>query len=221
MKKSWQTLISMYDKSLDDILNNIEQQRINLQDSTHIFPETKDIFKCFNYCEVEDIKVVIIGQDPYHGLNQATGLCFAVESHIKQPPSLKNIINELDNDLQIKLTDTTLQHWARQGVLLMNASFSVIQSTPGSHMSLWSDFTNYIIKELNKRSGIVFVAWGAFAHTKFKNIDINQNYLLVSSHPSPLSYTKMYKTYPCFKNSKPFSKINNILNQQGKNIINW
>lgn len=221
MKKSWELLISNYNKSLEDILNTIEQERINLQNNLYIFPETKDVLKCFDYCEVEDIKVVIIGQDPYHGLNQATGLCFAVNSNTKIPPSLKNIIKELENDIQVKLTDTTLQNWARQGVLLMNASFTVIQSTPGSHMSLWSDFTNYIIKELNKRNGIIFVAWGAFAHTKFKNIDINQNHLLVSSHPSPLSYNKLYKEYPSFKNSKPFSKINNILKQQGKNIINW
>ena len=118
-----------------------------------------------------DIKVVIIGQDPYHGKDQATGLAFGINPGNKLPPSLKNIERELLQDLNIKLQDTTLEKWADQGVLLINTSLSVLQSTPGSHIKYWKDFTQYIIDSINSLDSVIFVAWGAHAYNRLKNID--------------------------------------------------
>lgn len=221
MKSSWQTIINNYPNGINAILEIVNKKRESLKDHLNIYPSEQNIFKCFNFCEISDIKVVIIGQDPYHGPDQATGLCFAVNNQTKIPPSLRNICNELRSDLNIELSDTTLEKWATQGVLLMNASFSVIQGSAGSQMSLWTKFTDYIISELNKQDNIVFVAWGAFAYNKFKLIDTNRHHLIVSSHPSPLSCFKLFKEFPAFKDSKPFSKINNKLLEWNKSIIEW
>tara|TARA_Y100000389_G_scaffold198035_2_gene233802 strand:- start:5869 stop:6579 length:711 start_codon:yes stop_codon:yes gene_type:complete len=236
MKESWNKLLNEYNRNNNDnngnnnnndsedlqkIIEKIESKREELKNKSEIYPKRENLFKCFNYFEIQELKVVIIGQDPYHGPNQATGLCFAVESKKKIPPSLKNISNELYNDLNIKLEDFTLETWAKQGILLMNCAFSVIQGKPGSQMKIWNNFTNYIISELNKLDNIIFVAWGAFAYEKFKNIDCSKHYLIVSSHPSPLSYFKPFKEFPPFKGSKPFSKINNKLIEYNKTIINW
>tara|TARA_A100001011_G_C14268525_1_gene825864 strand:- start:1056 stop:1706 length:651 start_codon:yes stop_codon:yes gene_type:complete len=208
-------------EDLNMIIEKVEIKREELKDECEIYPKRENIFKCFNYFEMENIKVVIIGQDPYHGPNQATGLCFAIESNNKIPPSLKNISNELYNDLNIKLEDFTLENWAKQGVLLMNSAFSVIQGKPSSQIKIWNNFTNYIINELNKLDNIIFVAWGAFAYEKFKNIDTLKHHLIVSSHPSPLSCFKQFKEFPAFKGSKPFGQINNKLIEYNKSIINW
>lgn len=225
MKESWSKLLNDYNgynnEDLNMLIKKVESKREELKDNCEIYPKRENLFKCFDYFEIQDLKVVIIGQDPYHGPNQATGLCFAVENNPKIPPSLKNISNELYNDLNIKLDDFTLDHWAKQGVLLMNCAFSVIQGKPGSQMKIWNNFTNYIISQLNKLDNIIFVAWGAFAYEKFKNIDSSKHHLIVSSHPSPLSYFKPFKEFPPFKGSKPFSKINNKLIEYNKSIINW
>ena len=217
MKPSWQSVIDKYPGDIYSILEKVNRKRL-LQ---CCYPSQENIFKCFDFSEISEVKVIIIGQDPYHGLDQATGLCFAVNNGTKIPPSLRNISNELKSDLDIELSDTTLEKWASQGVLLMNASFSVIQGSPGSQMSLWNNFTDYIISELNKRDNIVFVAWGAFAYNKFKLIDKDRHHLIVSSHPSPLSCFKPFKEFPAFKDSKPFSKINNKLQEWNKSAINW
>ena len=190
----------------------------------NIFPKSENIFKAFKYFELNETKIVILGQDPYHSPNQATGLAFGVNPNLCKsiPPSLKNIVKELKNDVNIELEDYTLENWAKQGVLLLNASLTVIQGKPASQMKLWSDFTSYIIEELNKcEEQIIFVAWGAFAHNKLINIDTNKHKLIISSHPSPLSVYKKYKEYPCFNGSKPFSKINDYLELNNKSIINW
>ena len=227
MKHSWYELLNNYkhndndNNDLNMIIKNVDDKRAELNEFCEIYPKRENLFKCFNYFEIQDLKVVIIGQDPYHGPNQATGLCFAVECKNKIPPSLKNISNELYNDLNIKLEDFTLESWAKQGVLLMNSAFSVIQGKPGSQMKIWNNFTNYIISELNKLDNIIFVAWGAFAYEKFKNIDSSKHHLIISSHPSPLSCFKQFKEFPAFKGSKPFSKINNKLIEYNKPIINW
>ena len=171
--------------------------------------------------ELEDTKVVIIGQDPYHGVNQATGLCFGINNNTKIPPSLKNIAKELKNDLNIELKDYTLEYWAKQGILLLNSSLTVTKGKPGSHIQKWNKFTSFIIDELNKlNTSIIFVAWGSFAHNKLKDINLEKHKLLVSSHPSPLSVYKQYKSYPAFNGSKPFSKINNLLLENNKIQIN-
>ena len=164
MKDSWRQIIQKYnqisDFSTDKILDFINNKRQLFEDQLEIYPSNENIFRAFNFCDINDIKVVILGQDPYHAPNQANGLCFAINNGISVPPSLRNITNELKNDLKVQLVDTTLENWAQQGVLLLNASLSVVQGQPLSHMKLWTDFTNYIISELNNQThSIVFVAW--------------------------------------------------------------
>lgn len=223
IKQSWKTLFTKYNnkyesknKSLNYILDILKNNELN------IYPKVENIFKCFEYFETNEIKVLILGQDPYHGPNQATGLCFGINENVSIPPSLKNIIKELKNDLNIDLTNYSLENWAQQNILMLNSSLSVIEKKPNSQSTLWSNFTDFIIEELNKNEEpIIFVAWGAFAHNKLKNIDTSKHYLIVSSHPSPLSVYKKYKTFPAFQGSKPFSQINEILKKNKKTLINF
>tara|TARA_B100001769_G_scaffold91139_2_gene69938 strand:+ start:616 stop:1278 length:663 start_codon:yes stop_codon:yes gene_type:complete len=217
INNSWYEILNKHNYShvLKEI-NLLKETDTNIQ----IFPKEEDIFKCFQYFNIKDTKVVILGQDPYHKKNQANGLCFG--SNYKQPPSLKNISAELSGDLNINLQDFTLTSWAEQGVLLLNSALTVEEKKPGSHIKLWNKFTSSIIDELNNlNEPIIFVAWGAYAHEKLKNINTEKHYLIISSHPSPLSVFRQYKTYPAFYNSNPFSKINDILKQNDKTIINW
>ena len=187
-----------------------------------VYPCDDKIFKCFEYFNINDTKIVILGQDPYHGKNQATGLAFGIDNSCPKQPSLKNIEKELFEDLNIKLTDQTLEKWAKQNILLLNCSLSVVQGKPGSDIALWSNFTNNVINYIdNNCENVIFVAWGAFAHNKLKNINLNKHHIIISSHPSPLSCYKKYKQYPSFSGSKPFSKINKILIENNKQIINW
>ena len=149
-------------------------------------------------------------------------MVYVLANNNKIPPSLKNIIKELKNDLNIDLNDISLENWAKQGILLLNASLTVLEKKPSSHMKFWRDFTNYIISYLNNLNNpIIFVAWGNFAYQQLKNINLNKHYLIISSHPSPLSCYKKFNDYPAFLNSKPFSKINNILTNLNQNIIAW
>ena len=221
IKDSWKTLFTKYNnkyktknKSLNNILDSLKNNEYN------IYPKTENIFKCFEYFESNETKIVILGQDPYHRPNQATGLCFGINENVVIPPSLKNIIKELKNDLNISLTNNSLENWAQQKILMLNASLTVIEGKPNSQATLWFDFTNFIIEELNKiEEPIIFIAWGAFAHNKLKNIDTSKHSLIVSSHPSPLSVYKKYKTFPSFQGSKPFSQINEILQKNNKTLI--
>jgi|TARA_R110002072_G_scaffold244302_1_gene403634 uracil-DNA glycosylase len=207
---------NIYDKITDHRKFNIENYELE------VFPEDDKIFKCFEYFNLLDTKVVILGQDPYHGKNQATGLAFGIDNSCPKQPSLKNIEKELLSDLNIKLTDQTLEKWAKQNILLLNSSLTVVQNKPGSDVSIWSDFTNKLIEYINNYcNDVIFVAWGAFAHNKLKNINTTKHNLIISSHPSPLSCFKNYKEYPPFNGSKPFSKINNILINKNQTIINW
>lgn len=230
IKKSWLKLFDKYNsiyesKSLLNIENQLNYLKTQYKENNlklEVFPKVDDIYKCFTYFETYDTKVVILGQDPYHGLNQATGLCFGVNSGVRIPPSLRNIKKELFADLNKSLDDNTLEKWAKQGVLLLNASLSVIQGKPASQMKLWCDFTDFIIKKLSEdNENIVFVAWGAFAHGKFKEIDTTRHKLLISSHPSPLSVYKKYKEYSAFSGSKPFSQINKFLAEKNAKLIDW
>jgi uracil-DNA glycosylase len=226
MRDSWKKIIESFNITasftIQQILDIIDSNRVKFRDHLEIYPSNENIFKCFDYCDISEIKVVIIGQDPYHGPNQATGLSFAVKSETPMPPSLRNINNELRADIGIDLVDISLEHWAKQGVLLLNASLSVIQGKPGSQMRLWCYFTDYVISKLNEQENpIIFLAWGAFAHTKLSAINTEKHHVLVSSHPSPLSCYKNYKQFPAFKGSKPFSKINELLIKQNKQRIYW
>ena len=228
IKDSWKIIFEKYNKefeknSLTNILNKLQEIENNSNEKNiNIFPKPSNIFRCFNYFELHKTKIVILGQDPYHGQNQATGLCFGIEKDASVPPSLRNIIKELKNDLNIDLKDISLEDWAKQNILLLNTSLTVLKGKPNTHVNLWNDFTKYIIDELDKcEHSIIFITWGAFAYNKLKNINLNKHKLIVSSHPSPLSVYKKYKDFPAFTGSKPFSKINEILKNNNQTIIEW
>ena len=182
-----------------------------------IYPEYKNIFNSLRLTDYDDVKVVIIGQDPYHGEGEAHGLCFSVLEGVKTPPSLLNIFKELKSDLGIIRTKTDLSDWASQGVLLLNAIMTVEKDKPLSHKDKgWEIFTDNIIKYLNEREKpIIFVLWGSFARSKKELINLDKHYVIESAHPSPLSASRG------FLGSKPFSRINEILKKENQEIIRW
>ena len=192
-----------------------------------IFPRHDHVFNAFKLCSLPDVKVVILGMDPYHGENQAHGLAFSVQEHIPIPPSLKNIFKEINSDLgvQYKFANgvapytltATLTKWAEQGVLLLNSFLTVREGQPGSHKNFgWAKFTDKAISILNsKDSPIVFILWGAHARAKKELINNNIHLILESAHPSPLS------AYNGFFGNKHFSKTNSFLMENNINIINW
>lgn len=186
---------------------------------THlIYPPGKQIFSAFDHTPFEEVKVVIIGQDPYHGAGQAHGLSFSVPEGIKQPPSLKNIFKELDSDLGISPVQSgNLERWAEQGVLLLNATLTVRASQPGSHQNKgWEEFTDAAIQKLSdEKEHLVFILWGAYAQKKGSMIDPSKHFIIKSPHPSPFS------AHNGFFGSKPFSKTNSYLKSIGKKEINW
>lgn len=195
------------------------QDFVDLQYQTKIvYPKQEDIFNALELTPFDKVKVVILGQDPYHGEFQANGLSFSVNKGVKVPPSLVNIFKEMDSDIGVRnLLNGDLSPWAKQGVLLLNATLTVEQKSPGSHQNRgWETFTDYIIEELSaKTEGLVFVLWGSYAQKKGKNINSQKHLVIKSAHPSPLS------VYRGFYGSKPFSQINSYLSSQGKNIIDW
>ena len=186
-------------------------------ETTKCFPPKNQIFRAIKLTPFDEVKVVIIGQDPYHNDNQANGLCFSVSDKVKAPPSLKNIFKELEDDLGIKKTSNELEMWAKQGVLLLNATLTVRAHEANSHKDLgWEKFTDFIIKEISdKKENVVFVLWGAFAQKKVGLIDASKHFIIQSAHPSPFSVHKG------FFGSRPFSKINQFLEEKGKEPINW
>ena len=178
------------------------------------YPAYDNIFNALRYTDYDDVKVVILGQDPYHGVGEAHGLSFSVMDGVKRPPSLNNIFKELYDDLGIDRQHNNLSGWAKQGVLLLNAIMTVEKDKPLSHKEKgWEIFTDAIIKRLNERSKpVIFVLWGGFARSKKKLITNPNHYIIESVHPSPLS------AYNGFFGSRPFSKINSIL---GNDAIDW
>ena len=185
--------------------------------SKQIFPPYENIFDALRFTDYDEVKVVILGQDPYHGLGEAHGLSFSVHNNIKNPPSLINILKELKNDLNITRKESDLTDWAKQGVLLLNSIMTVEKDRPLSHKNKgWEQFTDTIIKKLNERiEPVIFVLWGSYARSKKKFITNQQHIILESVHPSPLSASRG------FFGSKPFSKINNNLIARGKSPIKW
>jgi len=182
-----------------------------------IFPPGAMIFKAFDLCPLDKLKVVILGQDPYHGYGQAMGLSFSVPDGVPAPPSLKNIFKEIESDLGIRMSgNTNLEPWARQGVLLLNAVLTVRSGEPTSHSSLgWQDFTDAVIKTISDRcSGVVFLLWGNYARSKASLIDCSRHRILEAAHPSPLARG-------AFFGCRHFSRTNNILEAEGKAPINW
>lgn len=182
-----------------------------------VFPPYKNIFDALRFTDYDDVKVVILGQDPYHGLGEAHGLSFSVRENVKMPPSLQNIFKELNDDLGIKRVNSDLTDWAKQGVLLLNSIMTVERDRPLSHKDKgWEIFTDNIIKLLNEREKpVIFLLWGSFARSKKGLINLKKHYVIESAHPSPLS------AYRGFFGSRPFSKINNILEENHISKINW
>lgn len=197
-------------------LTFVEQQR---QAGKVIFPPAKDVFNAFRFTEFNQVKVVILGQDPYHGPNQAHGLCFSVQPGIKTPPSLVNMYKELAQDIpgfQIP-NHGYLKSWAEQGVLLLNTVLTVEQGQAHSHANTgWETFTDRVIDALNQNGqGIVFLLWGSHAQKKGRMIDRQRHHVLMAPHPSPLS------AHRGFLGCRHFSQTNQLLEQQGKAPINW
>lgn len=183
------------------------------------YPKGGQIFSAFDRCKFDDVKVVIIGQDPYHGQGQANGLCFSVNDGIAFPPSLINIFREIETDLGKPFPKTgNLERWADQGVLLINATLTVEQGKPGSHQNRgWEAFTDAVIKTVSDhKENIVFLLWGSFAKSKSVLIDKNKHHILTSGHPSPMSANRGY-----WFGNKHFSKANEFLKSTGQKEIEW
>jgi len=182
-----------------------------------IFPPYENIFDALRLTDYDDVKVVVLGQDPYHGLGEAHGLSFSVKENVKMPPSLQNIFKELYNDLGIKRTKSDLTDWAKDGVLLLNSIMTVEKDKPLSHKNKgWEIFTDTVISKLNEREEpVIFLLWGSFARSKKELITNSRHKIIESVHPSPLSASRG------FFGSKPFSKINNYLKSIEKEEIHW
>ena len=183
------------------------------------YPKGQDIFAAFDHCPFYDTKVVVIGQDPYHGPNHANGLCFSVKDGVPHPPSLVNIFKEIKTDVEKPYPKSgNLERWAQQGVLLLNATLTVRAHQAGSHQNKgWEKFTDAVIKTISSQmEGIVFLLWGGFAKKKISLIDKTKHHILTSGHPSPLSANR-----GLWFGNQHFSKTNDLLGHMGKTLISW
>ena len=215
MHNSWNEVFKNYQKidELNSMIKKINEQRL----TTTIYPPKEQVFRVFNLA-LEDIKVVILGQDPYHNPDQACGLSFSVNDGVPLPKSLINIYKELYTDLGIRPANTgNLEPWFKQGVFLLNAVLTVEKNSPASHSKMgWEDFTDYIIETISKKNeNVVFVLWGNYARGKKKLINPSKHKIIESAHPSPLS------AYRGFFGSKVFSQINNYLKLHNKKTIDF
>jgi uracil-DNA glycosylase len=209
--------IELREEFQKDYFKKLSQFLVEEEKKYTIYPSSENVFAAFNHTPFSKVKVVIIGQDPYHGPNQANGLSFSVSKGIRNPPSLKNIFKELKTDLAIEIpTHGDLTKWANQGVLLLNATLTVRAEQAGSHQNKgWETFTDAVIKILSeKREGIIFLLWGKFAQGKEILINAHKHLILKAAHPSPLARG-------AFFGCKHFSKTNDILIKSGKSPINW
>lgn len=216
IESSWKTELSdefskpYFEKLIDFVKNEYQYQTI--------YPPGKEIFKAFDSCNFDNIKVVILGQDPYHGQGQANGLCFSVREGVRMPPSLVNIFKEIQQDLKKPIPSSgDLERWARQGVLLLNATLTVKSGSPGSHQNKgWETFTDAVIKKISdEKENIVFLLWGAYAQKKGEIIDRTKHLVLMAPHPSPFSADRGF--FGC----KHFSKTNHYLKSKGLPEIDW
>lgn len=214
---TWEKIIEI--EKQKDYFNKLKEEIDKRYENSRVFPEKKNIFKAFSLSKIENLKVVILGQDPYHGFGQAQGLSFSTPKEIKNPPSMMNILKEINDDLGKKsiCEDGDLTPWAKEGVLLLNTILTVEESLPKSHHNLgWEIFTDNIIKYISDNcEGVVFLLWGSPAISKSKLIDTQKHYILSAPHPSPLS------SYRGFFGCKHFSKTNEILKDLKKLPINW
>ena len=217
LQEDWKKLVEKeFDKPyFNQLIQFLKQEKKN---NKIIYPPGKFIFQAFALTPPQQVKVVLLGQDPYHGFGQAHGLCFSVERGIKPPPSLQNIYKELAEDIQKPIpTHGNLEHWAKQGVFMLNCSLTVEANKPMSHSKIgWEQFTDAVIKTISlQMDGVIFILWGRFAQQKETLIDSSKHYLLKAAHPSPFS------SYNGFFGCKHFSKVNEILRAQHKKEIDW
>ncbi|HUO55939.1 MAG TPA: uracil-DNA glycosylase [Candidatus Paceibacterota bacterium] len=217
IEKSWKKVLEdefgqEYFKTLTEFVKSEYQHTV-------VFPPPKYIFRAFDLCPFDSVEVVILGQDPYHGAGQANGLCFAVGEGVALPPSLQNILKEIESDLGMKLVHKSgdLERWAKQGVLLLNATLTVKAHLAGSHQGKgWEQFTDAVIRALSdERENLVFMLWGNYARQKGAHIDRFKHCVIESAHPSPFSAAHG------FFGSRPFSKANAYLEAHGKKPIDW
>lgn len=215
INKTWDTVLA--DEMKKEYFRNLGIFVKNEYKHKTIFPPYENIFDALRFTDYDQVKVVILGQDPYHGLREAHGLSFSVHNGVKMPPSLLNIFKELRSDLGINRTSTDLTDWAKQGVLLLNSIMTVEMDKPLSHKNKgWEVFTDNIIKYLNEREKpVIFILWGNFARSKKTLITNSRHKIIESAHPSPLSASRG------FFGSKPFSRTNNYLKEFGWEEINW
>ncbi|MFZ4740548.1 MAG: uracil-DNA glycosylase [Bacteroidales bacterium] len=216
INESWKKILSNEFES--DYFIQLKNFLVEEKKSHTIYPPGKQIFAAFDLTPFDEVKVVILGQDPYHGAGQACGLCFSVQDGVKPPPSLQNIFKELENDVGVKIsTNGNLEKWAKQGVLLLNATLTVRANIAGSHQNKgWEIFTDNVIKALSEqKEGLIFILWGNYAQAKETLINTKKHYVLKAAHPSPFS------VYRGFFGCKHFSKTNDLLRQMGQTEINW
>lgn len=217
IEPEWGLILSDFfdSEKFSSLLDFVKQE----YQSKNIYPQPENLFKAFWLTPFSKVKVVILGQDPYHDVGQAHGLCFSVPENITPPPSLKNIYKEIESDLGIKkdFKSGNLETWARQGVFLLNAILTVVAHNPASHRKQgWEEFTDFVIKTISdKKENVVFILWGNYARSKKSLIDHNKHLVLESSHP--LSFLAVSG----FFGFKPFSKTNQYLQEHGQTEINW
>jgi uracil-DNA glycosylase len=217
LEDSWKTALASEFSSpyMQELKAFLQAQK---QAGKHIFPKGSEYFRALDLTPLADVKVVILGQDPYHGLGQAHGLCFSVRPGVRIPPSLVNIYKEMESDLGIeRARHGFLEHWARQGVLLLNSVLTVEESQAASHQGKgWEQFTDAVIRRVNEEcQNVVFILWGSYAQRKAAFVDTSRNLVLKAPHPSPLS------AHNGFFGSKPFSKTNAYLQSHGRAPIDW
>jgi uracil-DNA glycosylase len=218
LNSSWKTVLAdeIQKPYFKDLMKAVDEEYKNHT----CFPPKELIFAAFDQCSFDDLKVVIIGQDPYHGVNEANGLCFSVNDGVRIPPSLRNIFREMNNDFGTVFLPSSgnLEHWAKQGILLLNASLSVRIDSPNSHKHLkWDTFTEAVIQKISEeKEHVVFLLWGSFAQKKGSKIDRTKHLVLESGHPSPMS-ANQGKWF----GKKHFSQANAYLKLKGKREIEW
>ena len=217
LHESWKLYLN---EELNKPYFQVLTQFVTSEYQNHIcYPIENQIFNAFNYCHFQDLKVVIIGQDPYHGPNQANGLCFSVEDGIPHPPSLKNIFKEIEQDIGSSYpVSGNLERWADQGVLLLNATLTVRANNAGSHQKKgWEQFSDAVIRVINdNKENVIFLLWGGYAKKKSKLINAKKHFILQTGHPSPLSANRGF-----WFGNKHFSKTNSLLEQVGLQTVSW
>ena len=219
---SWQGFFQT--QSQQDYLQNVLAFVENERQSQVVYPPADKVWQAFELTPLDNVRVVIMGQDPYHGEGQAHGLSFSVQPHIKIPPSLKNIFKELQRDLGLLTPDDgNLDAWAEQGVLLLNSCLTVREGEPGSHAKQgWEQFTQACIDYINnQKEHVVFLAWGRFAHEVCAKVDTKKHCVIKTSHPSPLGASKQGKDFSAFLGSGCFSQTNEYLQSTGQQVIDW